>query len=195
MPDDPLKATLRRYLRTAADTLLWKLDGLGEYDVRRPLTPTATNLLGLLKHVGTCAAAYFGETFDRPFPGPLTWDDDGGDPQADMYARAEESREQIEDFYRRAWEHAEATIDALPLDATGTVPWWPEERRHPTLHTVMVHMTAEANRHAGHADIVRELIDGAAGLRSGVSNLPDEDAAWWQAYRARVEDAARRAAG
>lgn len=195
MPDDPLKQTLHRYLRTAADTLLWKLDSLGEYDVRRPLTPTATNLLGLLKHVGTGAAAYFGQTFDRPFPEPLIWYAEDDDPTADMYATAEESREQVTGFYRRAWEHANATIEALPLEATGTVAWWPEERRHPTLHTVLVHMIAETNRHAGHADIVRELIDGSAGLRPGVSNMPEMDAAWWQDYHARVEDAARRAAG
>jgi hypothetical protein len=54
-------------------------------------------------------------------------------------------------------------------------------------------MIAETDRHAGHADIVRELIDGAAGLRQDSSNLPDGDAAWWSEYRARVEDAARKA--
>jgi len=194
MTNDP-KHDLHRYLRTARDVLTWKLDGLGEYDVRRPMTPTATNLLGLVKHAGVGAAAYFGEVFDRPFPEPVPWFTDSDDPAGDMYATAEETREEVVDRYRRAWVHADATIEALPLDATGTVPWWPEERRHPTLHTVMLHMVAELNRHAGHADILRELIDGAAGLRAEVSNLPDEDAQWWAAYRQRVEDAARRAAG
>ena len=51
-------------------------------------------------------------------------------------------------------------------------------------------MTAETYRHAGHADIVRELIDGAAGWRDGNSNLPDEDAQWWSSYRDRLEQAA-----
>ncbi len=193
MPDDS-KAELLRRLHTGRDVLLWKLDGLGEYDARRPLTPTGTNLLGIVKHVGIGAASYFGEVFGRRFPEPLLWDDESADPNADMYATAEESRDDVTSFYRRAWEHATATIEALPLDATGTVRWWPEERRHPTLHIVMVHVIAEVNRHAGHADIVRELIDGAVGLREGVSNLPEQDARAWTAHRARVEDAARRAA-
>lgn len=195
MPDHASKLTLHRYLRTARDVLLWKLDGLGEYDVRRPMTPTATNLLGLVKHVGVGAAAYFGEVFGRPFPEPVLWFTDSDDPTVDMFATAEETREQVVDLYRRSWAHADATIEALPLETTGTVPWWPEERRHPTLHTVLLHMVAECNRHAGHADILRELIDGAAGLREGVSNLPEEDAGWWADYRQRVEDAARRASG
>jgi hypothetical protein len=74
-------------------------------------------------------------------------------------------------LYRRAWAHADATIDALPIDAVGHVPWWPADRNEVTLHRVMVHMLAETNRHAGHTDAVRELIDGAAGLRADNDNL------------------------
>ena len=64
-----------------------------------------------------------------------------------------------------------------------------------TLHRLLVHVIAETNRHAGHADIVRELIDGAAGLRADDSNLPSTDPAYWDRQRERVEQAARRAAG
>ena len=60
-----------------------------------------------------------------------------------------------------------------------------------TLHQILVHMIAETDRHAGHADIVRELIDGAAGLRVDNDNLPAEDEAWWATYRDRLEQAAR----
>ena len=67
---DP-KATLVRYLQQARDAMLWKLDGLGEYDIRRPLTPTGTNLLGLVKHLAGVESGYFGATFGRPFPGTL----------------------------------------------------------------------------------------------------------------------------
>jgi hypothetical protein len=95
----PAKETLHSYLRSARGALVWKLEGLGEYDIRRPLTPTGTNLLGLVKH----------------------------------------------------------------------------------------------NRHAGHADILREQLDGAVGLNAKNSNLPERDAAWWEDYRARVEKAARAA--
>lgn len=70
------------------------------------------------------------------------------------------------------------------------MPWWPEDRRNVTLHRLLVHVVAETNRHAGHADVVRELVDGSVGLRDGVSNLPDRDAAWWEGYRERVERAA-----
>jgi Protein of unknown function (DUF664) len=194
MRDDTAKADLHRYLRTAAETVLWKLDGLGEYDVRRPLTPTGTNLLGIVKHLAGVAAGYFGPTFGRPFPEPPPWFDEGADPNADMWATQDETVEQIVGLYRRAFDFAGRTVEELPLDAEGHVPWWPPERNPVTLHRVLVHMVAELNRHAGHADIVRELIDGATGLREGVSNLPDEDAAWWAAHRQRVEDAARRAA-
>ncbi|MFG3437512.1 DinB family protein [Nonomuraea sp. NPDC047897] len=187
---DP-KTDLHRYLQTAREALVWKLDGLSEYDVRRPLTPTGTNLLGLIKHVAGCELEYFGLVFGRPFGEPLPWDGDGDEPNADMFATADESREQILGLYHRAWAHADATIDALTLDSTGHVPWWPDDRNPVTLHLVMVHMIAETNRHAGHADIVRELIDGTVGLRVGNENLPPVDQAWWADYRDRLERLAR----
>jgi hypothetical protein len=193
---DP-KATLVRYLQQARDAVLWKLDGLGEYDIRRPMTPTGTNLLGLVKHLAGVESEYFGMVFGRPFPGTLPWDpaDPEGEPNVDMWATAGESREYITGLYREVWAHADATISALPLDATGHVPWWPTPPNPVTLHLILVHVTAETHRHAGHADISRELIDSAAGVRETVSNLPDLDAARWEKYRAQVEQAAREAAG
>jgi len=190
---DP-KAELRRYLQSARDALLWKLDGLAEYDVRRPMVATGTNLLGLVKHVASVEAGYFGATFDRPFPEPLPWLDDGAEPNADMWATAEESPEQIVDLYHRVWAHSDATIDALGLDAIGHVPWWPPNDNEVTLHRILVHMIAETDRHAGHADIVRELIDGAVGLRADNDNLPPVDQAWWESYRGRLEQVAQQAA-
>jgi Protein of unknown function (DUF664) len=187
------KADLQRYLQTGRDALVWKLDGLGEYDIRRPLVPTGTNLLGLVKHLASVEFGYFGDTFDRPYDEELPWWDDDAEPNADMWATPEESRADIVDLYRRAWAHTDATVAALDLDATGRVPWWPPERRDVTLHQVLVHVIAETHRHAGHADIVRELIDGSAGLRAGVTNMPDVDRAWWVDYRNRLEEAARRA--
>ena len=104
-----------------------------------------------------------------------------------MWATAEESREEIVALYRRAWAHADATIESLPLDAAGRVPWWRPERRDVTLHRILVHVIAETHRHAGHADIVRELVDGAAGLRADNDNLPEVDPGWWAGYRDRLE--------
>jgi hypothetical protein len=190
---DP-KADLRRYLQTGREALLWKLEGLSEYDIRRPMVPTGTNLLGLVKHVASVEAGYFGDTFSRPFDEPLPWLDEGAEPNADMWATAEESREQIVNLYQHVWAHSDATIDALALDAIGHVPWWPQDRSEVTLHEILVHMISETNRHAGHADIVRELIDGAAGLREGNDNMAPGDPAWWESYRSRLERAAQEAA-
>jgi uncharacterized damage-inducible protein DinB len=192
---DDAKYVLHRYLRVAREAVRWKLDGLDEYDVRRPMTATGTNLLGLVKHLATVEAGYLGAPFGRPFPGPLVWDDEGAEQDADMWARADESRADVLAFHERAGAHADATITAAELDAVGEVPWWPEERRHPSLHTVLVHVVAEVNRHAGHADILRETIDGSAGFRRDSANLSRSDDAGWQAYLAQVEQAARVAAG
>jgi uncharacterized damage-inducible protein DinB len=189
MTDKDPKATLQRYLQRGREALLWKLDGLSEYDSRRPLTPTGTNLLGLVKHVAWVEAEYFSSTFDRPFGLP-EWLTVGQDEDnADMWATAEQTREQIVAFYREVWANSDATIEALELDAEGHVPWW-GDRNPVTLHWILVHMIAETERHAGQADIVRETIDGAVGLGPRNSNVPDHDEAWWRDYVARLESTA-----
>lgn len=185
------KEDLHRYLQTAREVLLWKLEGLSEYDIRRPLTPTGTNLLGIVKHVSVVEAAYFGECFGRPFAETQPWKGDDEDPNNDMWATAEESREGIVVLYRQVWRHSDETIRTLPPDAPGRVPWWPEERAEVTLHLLLVHMVTETNRHAGHADILRELIDGAVGHRQAVGNMPEMDDAGWAAHRERLEEVAR----
>lgn len=194
MTDSAPKDDLRRYLQTAREALVWKLDGLSEYEMRRPVTPTGTNLLGLVKHMAGVELGYFGDAFDRKFPEPLPWYDNlDDDPGADFWAAEDESRDDIVGLYRRVWAFADETIDSNPLDAVGEVPWWPPERRETTLHRLLVHVIAEINRHAGHADIVRELIDGTVGLRADASNLPDFDADKWAEYHEKLERVARAA--
>lgn len=118
MIDEFAKTSLHGRLRRDRMALIWKLDGLSEYDARRPLTVTGTNLLGLVKHVASVEARYFGEVFDRPSPEPLPrWQDHDG---SDLWAVEDEAREQIIEFYRRTWEHSDATIDELALDAAST---------------------------------------------------------------------------
>jgi hypothetical protein len=192
MAESDLKADLHRYLQEAREALLWKLEGLSEYDIRRPLVPTGTNLLGLVKHLTGVEIGYFGDTFGRPGPDQLPWDE--SDPNSDMFAAPGESREFITGRYRRVWAHADTTIEALPLDATGHVPWWPSDTNQVTLGHILARVAADTNRHAGHADIIRELIDGSAGLAPESPNLPPGDQAWWQAYHDRVERAAQEAA-
>ena len=191
--EDDQKAHLLRALTAGREALLWKLDGLSERDVRWPVVPTGTNLLGLVKHLASVEAGYFGATFGRPFAEPMPWDDDDAEPNADMWATEQESRASVLSLYERVRAHSEATVAALPLDAPGVVPWWAPGKRDVTLHQVLVHLVAETHRHAGHADLVRELLDGAAGVRAGGPNLPDEDEAWWRDYRARLEAAAEAA--
>ncbi|MYT14331.1 Protein of unknown function (DUF664) [Streptomyces sp. SceaMP-e96] len=187
------KADLHRYLQSARDALLWKLEGLSEYDIRRPLTPTGTNLLGLVKHVASVELGYLGDTFGRPSGEPLPWLEDGAELNADMWATADESREQMVGLYRRAWAHADATIDALALDTIGRVPWWPSDKNEVTLHHAVVRVIADTHRHAGHADVLRELMDGAVGMNKGNDDMPPVDSAWWENYRSRLERAAREA--
>jgi uncharacterized damage-inducible protein DinB len=194
MTDTEATSHLQRDLQAGREAVLWKLEGLSEYDVRRPMTPTGTNLLGLVKHLAFVELGYFGAVFGRPVPEAAPWIEDDGELNWDLWATAAESREQLVRTYQRAWTHTDETIDSLMLDAAGHVPWWGEGRRNVTLHQVLVHVIAETHRHAGHADIVRELIDGAAGLRPGNDNLAPGDAAWWTAYRARLERVAEEAA-
>ncbi|MEU0881298.1 DinB family protein [Lentzea sp. NPDC005914] len=162
MIDEFAKAYLHSDLRELREVMLWKLDGLSDADIRRPLTASGTNLLGLVKHLTLTESRYFGEVFGRQFPEPLPRWDDLAARGKDMFAAEDESREDIVGRYRRAWAHSDATIGALAVDSPGHVPWWP--RPDVMLFNVLVHVLSETARHAGHADIVREQIDGATGV-------------------------------
>jgi Protein of unknown function (DUF664) len=167
------------------------MEGLSEYDIRRPLVPTGTNLLGIVKHCCGVEIGYFGDTFGRPYQGWVPQSSTDGQPDADMWAAADETSEQIVDLYRRVWDHSNETIETLSLDAVGRVPWWPEERRETTLGHLTARVIADTNRHAGQADLVRELIDGVVGWQQGNENISTEDAQWWADHRARLELVAR----
>ncbi|MEU1840452.1 DinB family protein [Micromonospora chersina] len=193
MIDEFAKEYLHHDLRDIRETMLWKLDGLPEYDVRRPLTVTGTNLLGLVKHLSTSEARYFGEVFGRPFPEPLPQWDDAAHDDTDMWAGEHETREEIIDRYRRVWAHSDATIEALAIDAPGHVPWWP--RPNVKLFNILVHVLTETSRHAGHADILREQLDGSTGAMAEYAHLEPTDTEFLAARRARIERAARAAAG
>jgi len=182
-------AWLVQTLQSHREAVLWKLDGLSDHDVRRPLTPTGTNLLGLVKHLAHVEFGYLGETFGRPAKRPLPAWSQHAEVNDDLYARADESREEVVDLYRAAWRHGEDTI-ALGLDTMGRVPHWPEERAHVDVRFVLGHLVAETARHAGHADVLREQLDGAVGRFRDRDNMPGVDAAWWAAYLTRVQAAA-----
>ena len=191
MIDEFAKEYLHDDLRQIREVMVWKLDGLSEYDIRRPLTLSGTNLLGMLKHLATWEARYFGEVFGRPFPEPLpAWDDTAAEG-ADFWATEDQARDDIVGFYRRVWEHADATIDALDIDAPGHVPWWP--RPDVKLFNILVHMLSETSRHAGHADILREQLDGQIGTAAGYPDPREHDRAYWEERCAKIERAAHAA--
>jgi Protein of unknown function (DUF664) len=190
MIDEFAKEHLHDHLRGVRESLVWKLDGLSEYDVRRPLTSTGTNLLGLVKHLAVWESRYFGEVFGRPFPEPLPrWDDEAANDAA-FWATEHETRDEIVGLYQRVWQHTDATISALPIDAPGYVPWWDD---HVKLFNIMVHMLSDTTRHAGHADILREQLDGAVGMTAKSAPLHGHDSAFWETRRATIEQAARAA--
>jgi hypothetical protein len=156
--------------------------------VRRPLSRTGTNLLGLVKHLTLSEACYFGAIFDRPYPESISSFDDPGFHNRDyMWVAAEESSSSLVADYTRACQHADATIDELPIDARGNVPWWPQP--DVKLFNVLVHVVIETNRQLGHADILREQLDGALG--SDPTPASEQDDADWAAHRAMIEKAAQ----
>lgn len=180
---DDLKSALHDVLRVQRTSLRLKLDGLSERDARLPRTPTGTNLLGLYKHAGACELGYFGETFGRPSELTFPWDAEG-DPHEDnldLFATEDETMAEVIEWVEGCFAHADATIEALPLEAEGSVPWWPDDSTV-TLHRILVHMIQEEARHAGHADILREQIDRSIGWRRDGDNLPEWDEGRWATY-------------
>jgi uncharacterized damage-inducible protein DinB len=190
--NDP-KILLHHHLQEARNGLVWKLDGLDERDARWPRTPTGNNLLGLIKHCLNVEAGYFGSTFGREFPTPaelVSMETYEHDLQADWYAAEDETQDGLIDLYRRVWVFADQTIDQLPLDAPGRVPWWRTGRQDVTLQRIIVYVICDLARHAGQADIMREQHDKAIGWQPENSNVPaDYD---WSGYVAKLTELADR---
>jgi uncharacterized damage-inducible protein DinB len=150
------KESLQASLDRHRDAVLWKLEGLGDDDLRRAMTPSGTNLLGLVKHLAAVEYGWFCDTFGRETE-PLPFDED--DPDADLRVGPDESTEDVLAFYARARAAADKAIEEVALEQTGTA-WFGDAV---TMRWVLIHMIEETARHAGHVDILRELIDGMAG--------------------------------
>ncbi len=167
--------------------MLSRLEGLSEYDAHRPMTPSGTNLLGLVKHLATMEFGYLGRCVGRPRERELAWEADGSIwDGADMWATAGETTAGIVALYREAWAASDAAVTELGAGAPAEVAHWPEERRHTTLGHLLVRMLEETGQHAGHADIVRELIDG----RGSADQADHGDAGYWESYVGRIQAAA-----
>lgn len=150
------KESLKVALDRHRDAVLWKLEGLGDDDLRRPMVPSGTSLLGMVKHLATVEYAWFCETFGRETE-PLPLDDD--DPDADLRVQPHETTADVLAFYERARAASDKVIAELDVEDTGTA-WFGDAV---SLRWVLIHMVEETARHAGHVDIVRELIDGTIG--------------------------------
>jgi uncharacterized damage-inducible protein DinB len=138
------------------DVVVWKLRGLDDEQLRRPMTPSGTNLLGLVKHLASVEYGWFCETFGRETE-PLPFNED--DEDADMRVLPHETTEQILAFYARARAAADKVIEEVEIDGFGTA--W--HGATVSMRWVLIHMIEETARHAGHMDILRELIDGTTG--------------------------------
>ncbi len=149
---ESLLAALERH----RDAILWKLDGLDDDQLRERITPSGLSPIGLLKHLGAVEYGWFCATFGRPHE-PLPFDED--DEDADLAVAAEESCDEVIAFYGRARVAANAAVAEIEVDATGTA-WFGEEV---SMRWVMIHMLEELARHAGHMDVMREMIDGMTG--------------------------------
>ena len=186
--DAAITSELQHYLQQGRDSLVASLDGLSDYDIRRPMTASGTNLLGLLKHVTGVELGYLGSCVGRPAPFTLPWYDDGSVWEgADMWARAHETREELVELYSRTWRHSDESFASLPLATRAVVPWWPEERGATTFGHLAVRVVAETAQHAGHADIIRENIDGRGGSAQDIIG----DRAYWSGYVSQLQAIAK----
>ena len=191
MIDDAAKANLYNYLKHEREAVLAKLDGLSEYDVRRPLTVTGTNLLGLVKHLATWEARYLGEVFDRPFPEPLPRWDVEAERLADMWATEHESRSDVVDRYRRVWDHSDATVAPSPSMPRAA---WPGGRtpRCPCSTSSSTCLPRPVGTLATPTSCAKQL-DGAVGTDAEGMAVKQHDPAFWTERREEIEAAARSA--
>ena len=150
------KDTLEGFLDWQRATVLWKLEGLSDADLRRPMTTSGLTMLGLVKHIAYVERWWFQTVFlDRDVSYP--WTDE--DPDADFRIEPDESTADILDLYAQETAEARAIVNGASLD---------DESNHPSrigfsLRWIVTHMLEETARHNGHLDLMREAIDGTTG--------------------------------
>ena len=152
----PELETLVRYLDTYRDIIAFKAEGVERSAGIKPMVPSGTSLLGIVKHLAYVERWWFQSVvgqLDVEYP----WSDD--DPDADWRIDEGESVRDIIDLYRQECEKSRAIISELQ-SPDSTVPHGDGEI---SVRRVLIHMVEETARHAGHADILRELIDGSTG--------------------------------
>jgi uncharacterized damage-inducible protein DinB len=157
---DPEKAVLHEFLEYQRASVLAIVEGLGDEALHTSVLPTGWTPLGLVEHLGHAERHWFQEVLTG-VAGPLPWPDDDQAPLTTSRALP-----LVLSFYRDQCQISDSIIEATPL---GTAP----VSRHPEallasqtgdLRRIVLHMIEETARHAGHLDVVRELIDGRTGL-------------------------------
>jgi uncharacterized damage-inducible protein DinB len=152
----PEKELLMAWLDYHRATLLRKIDGLTDEQLRRQMTPSGLSLLGLVKHLGYVERGWFriiyaGEQLSRP-----SYEHNR---PAEFRIEPDETTQQIIDFYKGEVAAARKIVAGGDLDAVAQH----HPTLKPTLRWIVTHMIEETARHNGHADIMRELIDGTTG--------------------------------
>lgn len=145
---------LTQHLAVHRATLLAKVDGLAEEDLRRPMTASGLNLLGLVRHLTVTEHGWFLVIFAGE---PDPYADMEGD--AEFRAADDEPASAVLDRYRETCARADAVVAAAGLDDVVTTPGGGDVN----LRAILVHMIQETARHNGHADLMREAIDGTTG--------------------------------
>ncbi|MGH3431624.1 MAG: DinB family protein [Thermocrispum sp.] len=151
---------LETFLDYLRDAVVRKARGVSEEDARRSPVASGTNLGGLVKHLRWVEQSWFAHGIaqipDDELPTP-PWTDD--DPDADLRLETGEELGDVIDAYLAQCERSRELAAKYDLDYAVTT----RRGRQLTLRWVYLHMIEETGRHAGHADILREQIDGAAG--------------------------------
>lgn len=163
-PDPPLIAGEREMLRAFLDyhraTLAWKCDDLSDEELRRPSMPPSTlTLLGLVRHMAEVERTWFRRVINGEHDVPFVWSPEGDYQVA--YDAGDCTREEA----FAAWEveverSRRIEREAESLDVTAHFARWGEDV---SLRFVMMHLIHEYARHDGHADLIREGVDGVVG--------------------------------
>lgn len=137
-----------------------KVDGVSDEDLRRPMVPSGTTLLGMVKHLAYVERSWFQNIFlNQEVSFPWTKED----PDADFRIEPDETTEQILQLYKAECEKSRAIVADASLDDLSQRPPSPGKRDPFSLRWILTHMIEETARHNGHADILREQIDGSTG--------------------------------
>jgi uncharacterized damage-inducible protein DinB len=156
------RTTLAQFLDFHRDTLLLKAEGLDAAQLSTRIPTSELTLAGLLKHLALVEDDWMQTRFlGRPEAEPWAsapWD---ADRDWEFHSAVDDDPDALRDLYRAACERSRATVASASLDDLSHAPG--RDGRHWSLRWILVHLIEETSRHNGHADLLREAIDGEVG--------------------------------